>query len=80
MNTFFKEQLKQYHQDGYLLLKNLFDREEIGLLHKSATADRTLDNQSYGRQDGEGGTVRLSPGLRVLVPEWCVVSQPGKLL
>jgi ectoine hydroxylase len=60
MNTFSKEQLKQYHQDGYLLMKNLFDKEEIGLLHKSATEDRTLDAQSYGRKDGEGGTVRLS--------------------
>ena len=60
MNTFSDEQLKQYHQDEYILLKNLFDKEEIGLLHKSATADRTLDNKSYGRQDGEGGTVRLS--------------------
>ncbi len=60
MNTFSKEQLKQYHQDGYLLMKNLFDKEEIGLLHKSANEDRTLDAQSYGRKDGEGGTVRLS--------------------
>jgi hypothetical protein len=60
MNTFSDEQLKQYHRDGYLLMKNLFDKEEIGLLHKSATADRTLDEQSYGRKDGEGGTVRLS--------------------
>jgi len=60
MNTFSKEQLKQYHQDGYLLMKNQFDKEEIGLLHKSANEDRTLDAQSYGRKDGEGGTVRLS--------------------
>ena len=60
MNTFSTEQLKQYHQDGYFLMKRLFDKEEIGLLHKSATEDRTLDEQSYGRKDGEGGTVRLS--------------------
>ena len=60
MNTFSKEQLEQYHQDGYFLMKNLFDKEEIGLLHNSAMADRTLDEQSYGRKDGEGGTVRLS--------------------
>jgi ectoine hydroxylase-related dioxygenase (phytanoyl-CoA dioxygenase family) len=60
MNTFSKKQLKQYHQEGYILMKNLFDKEEIELLHKSATEDRTLDAQSYGRKDGEGGTVRLS--------------------
>lgn len=55
-----QEQLNAYKQDGYLLLKNLFDQEEIGMLKKAALADRELDKQSYGRKDGEGGTVRLS--------------------
>lgn len=52
MNTFSEKQLKQYHRDGYILMKNLFNREEIKFLHKSATADRTLDEKSYGRNDG----------------------------
>ena len=55
-----KEQIKSYKRDGFLLLKNLFDSEEINLLKKSALADKELDNRSYGRADGEGGTVRLS--------------------
>jgi len=55
-----KEQLEAYKEDGYLLIKNLFDEEEIGMLKKAAMADRELDNRSYGRDDGEGGTVRLS--------------------
>lgn len=55
-----KEQLDAYNKDGYLLIKNLFDKEEIGMLKKAAMADRELDNHSYGRDDGEGGTVRLS--------------------
>lgn len=49
-----------YKKDGYLLLKNLFGQEEITMLKKAAMADRELDNRSYGRDDGEGGTVRLS--------------------
>ncbi len=55
-----KKQLKMYQEDGYLLLKNLFDKEEIGLLKEAAMQDRELDRRSYGRADGEGGTVRLS--------------------
>jgi hypothetical protein len=41
-------------------LKGLFDGEEIDLLKRTAVEDRMLDQQSFGRQDGEGGTVRLS--------------------
>jgi ectoine hydroxylase-related dioxygenase (phytanoyl-CoA dioxygenase family) len=55
-----KAQLKIYQNDGYLLLKNLFDKEEIDLLKEAAMQDRELDRRSYGRADGEGGTVRLS--------------------
>lgn len=55
-----QEQLHSYRKDGYLLFKNLFDQEEIDMLKKAALADRELDKRSYGRADGEGGTVRLS--------------------
>jgi ectoine hydroxylase-related dioxygenase (phytanoyl-CoA dioxygenase family) len=54
------EQIHQYDQCGYLLLKQLFDRQEIELLRRSAKADKALDDHSFGRKDGEGGTVRLS--------------------
>jgi len=55
-----KDQLQAYKKEGFLLLKNLFDAEEIEMLKASALADRELDKRSYGRADGEGGTVRLS--------------------
>ena len=54
------EQLKQYEEDGYLLLKSYFDAEEIDLLRESAKEDQQLDQHSYGKGDGEGGQVRLS--------------------
>jgi len=53
-------QLHQYHADGYLLVPGLFSIQEIDLLRQTAKADKALDDHSYGRQDGEGGTVRLS--------------------
>jgi len=55
-----QEQINAYHEDGYVIARGLFDTEEIALLQRTAVADRQLDQQSFGRADGEGGTVRLS--------------------
>lgn len=60
MTLITKDQVGDFHQDGFILLKSIFDEEEIGLLKKTATADRELDKHSFGRADGEGGTIRLS--------------------
>jgi hypothetical protein len=55
-----QSRLEEYRRNGYLLQKGMFDKEEIGLLHRAAKEDRALDQHSFGRGDGEGGTVRLS--------------------
>jgi len=52
--------LAAYHDSGYYLARGLFDRDEIDLLHRAAKEDHELDKRSFGRADGEGGTVRLS--------------------
>jgi hypothetical protein len=52
--------VSRYHQDGYVLIKGMLDPKEAGLLGRAAREDRILDQHSYGRADGEGGTVRLS--------------------
>ena len=52
--------VRRYHQDGYVVVKGLLDPEETGLLARAAREDRVLDQHSFGRADGEGGTVRLS--------------------
>jgi hypothetical protein len=38
----------------------MFESEEIELLRRAAKEDRELDQHSFGRGDGQGGTVRLS--------------------
>ena len=53
-------QVRDYHADGYVLAKNLFDAPEVELLRRAAKEDHELDKRSFGRADGEGGTVRLS--------------------
>lgn len=55
-----KDHINDFNKDGFILLKSLFDKEEIDLLKKTAIEDRELDKHSFGRADGEGGTVRLS--------------------
>ena len=59
-NRLTDEQLKAYAEDGYLLVRGMLDPEEVEMLGRSAREDRVLDQHSFGRADGEGGTVRLS--------------------
>jgi ectoine hydroxylase len=54
------EEVQRYHQDGYVLIRAMLNAEEVGLLGRAARQDRVLDRHSYGKADGEGGTVRLS--------------------
>src|SRR5262245_23690355 len=49
-----------FNVDGFVLVRGMFDAVEVDLLGRAARADRVLDQHSFGRADGEGGTVRLS--------------------
>jgi len=60
MQALSEKQILDFHRDGYIMARSLFDEEEIGLLKKSAVEDRELDKHAFGRKDGEGGTVRLT--------------------
>ena len=53
-------QVRNYHVDGYVVAEGLFDKEEVSLLQRAAKEDRELDQHSFAKRDGEGGTVRLS--------------------
>ena len=55
-----EQALKQYERDGYVVARSMFDSEEIELLRRAAKEDRQMDQHSFGKGDGEGGTVRLS--------------------
>jgi hypothetical protein len=59
-NSLSADDLAAYQRDGFVLVQQLFDRDEIELLRDAAKKDRALDEQAYGRSDGEGGSVRLS--------------------
>jgi ectoine hydroxylase len=58
--AFENNRLDEYQRNGFVLVKGMFDAEQIGLLRRAAKQDRELDQHSFGRGDGEGGIVRLS--------------------
>jgi hypothetical protein len=49
-----------YRENGFVVVQQMFGREEIGFLRRAAKKDKELDAHAVGRRDGEGGTVRLS--------------------
>lgn len=60
MSQLYKNQKTEFHTDGFLVVQQLFDTEEIELLRSTAHSDRELDSHAFARADGEGGKVRLS--------------------
>lgn len=54
------EQVKSFWRDGYLIVPGYFSEHQIDLLRRSSKEDKALDDHAFGRDDGEGGTVRLS--------------------
>jgi hypothetical protein len=54
------DQISQFDHDGYLILRGLFDAEEMDLLLKIARADRRLSDEAASRKDGQGGVSKLT--------------------
>ena len=54
------QQLTSYRQDGYVIVRQMFDQQEIQLLQHAAKLDRELKERSYSRDNADGGSVRLS--------------------
>ena len=60
MSLLNKLQEEEFLDQGYLILPQLYDQEEIELLKQSAVFDKDLEKQSVSRLDGNGKTVRLA--------------------
>lgn len=60
VQTLSPEQISSYRENGFLLLPDFFAADIIDQVRATGTADKVLDQASFGRADGEGGTVRLS--------------------
>lgn len=54
------EQLEQFDKDGFVIVRGLFDAEEMTILRETAKNDQALAKQTRGLADGEGGVQKLS--------------------
>lgn len=54
------DQLKKYHNDGYLVLKNYFSHAEVDKLYSTATADQSIKQNALDLNDQEGKKTKLS--------------------
>ena len=57
---FTPEQQQAYERDGYVLVRGLFDAEEIGLLRTAIEQDPQLRSSLYDRTDAEGKSTRMA--------------------
>ena len=53
-------QIAKFNEDGYLMVKDLFDREAMDLLINVAKADRKMQQGTGHRKDAQGNVSKLS--------------------
>ena len=63
MNLFSEEDIENYQEDGYIIVRNLFTEEEINLLGQTARADNEMDKSSNKRDYGEPIVLKILDGL-----------------
>lgn len=75
--TLSAEQIRQFDEDGYLILENLLDPEDVEQILRIARCDPRLAADAKGNQnyEGEGLDTRLAyrPGLAAntyVLPDW----------
>jgi ectoine hydroxylase len=61
MSTLFTaEQRSAYARDGFVMIRSLFDAEEIGILREAIETDPQLQASLYERTDSEGKATRMA--------------------
>ena len=54
------QQLADYHRDGYVLYRGLFDADEMEILLNFAKQDPALQQAAYARKDAQGNATKLA--------------------
>lgn len=54
------KQINDFDRDGYVLVRSLFDAEEMAALLRYARADSQLASEAYVKRDAQGGESRLA--------------------
>lgn len=59
-NNLTASQKAQYDKDGYLIVKNFLDRDEVNLLYGLATGDNVLRSNAFDLNDQTGKSTKLT--------------------
>ena len=59
MSEMTTEEIQQFNRDGYLMVNDLFDTEEMDLLLSVARRDKQIEQQAHERQDLSSGRSKL---------------------
>lgn len=59
MASISEKQIAAFHDDGYLIVRGVFDAEEANILRAAAAADQSFKENAYDLEDGEGGKAQL---------------------
>lgn len=54
------EDIRKYHEDGYILARGMFDANEIAVLQAAVTIDSNMKSNAIGLDDGAGGKSKLT--------------------
>jgi ectoine hydroxylase-related dioxygenase (phytanoyl-CoA dioxygenase family) len=52
--------VSRFHHDGFLVVEELFDREEMELLRNIARRQHGMAERAASRRDGQGGAIKLA--------------------
>ncbi|MBD0327920.1 MAG: phytanoyl-CoA dioxygenase family protein, partial [Pyrinomonadaceae bacterium] len=53
-------QVEQFKQDGFIIVRSLFDSEEMRILREAAISDAALKDNAHDLRDNQGGNTKLS--------------------
>ena len=59
MASLSEKQLAAFHEEGYLIVRGVFDAKEADILRAAAAADQSFKENAYDLEDGEGGKAQL---------------------
>ena len=54
-----EKQIAAFHDEGYLIVRGVFDAVEADILRAAAAADQSFKENAYDLEDGEGGKAQL---------------------
>lgn len=74
------EQVAQFHEDGYLILRPLLDAEESALLIEAAHSDARVQDAAFGVDDANGRKSKLSLWNHLGDDLWSIVARSRRIV